>query len=338
MKQVDPTQIQWRCFWALLALLSLSQCALPPGTAWTVIRRDGVKDYLAISWGKKPVPDYVKELLPEAFGEAPRVEDSGESEDLSEGGDPALASGDAFPPLPSSMPQDWERPVEPVFPLMSTDPPEFPSLTPPILAQHASPNLPLDSFPLEDDEFAQVHVPDFLKAPGAVSMGPDGGLSKPAPGLKMKDMTLASVTEDKQSLASTPGLPAETVAVPQAAVAVSAAESKNTTEEPEPTAAKKEDDIEKFLPVMPSLAGAETIPFGILVPTRPGYVRSPFAKAHQLVDVTGLKTGETVTCPFAGKPFRVPGAEGTLNPVPAPTKEAKLVDPVPPKAAQDASE
>ena len=48
------------------------------------------------------------------------------------------------------------------------------------------------------------------------------------------------------------------------------------------------------------------MPFGAAVPGRPGFVNSPFAAKHQLVDVTGLPTGMEVKCPYTGKLFRVP--------------------------------
>jgi hypothetical protein len=336
MKQVDSSQIRWRCLLALVSLSMLSQCALPPGTAWTVIRRDGVKDYWAISWGKKPVPDYVKELVPEAFGETRRAEDSGETERVSERKPSDLASGDEFPPLPSSMPEDWERPVEPVFPLMSTDPPEFPSLTPPMLVQNEAPNLPLESVQTEADESAHVHVPDFLNKTGEGSPGTEVGTSKPAPGLKMKDVAL--VSGEMQGSGATAASPVETPVTPAESVAVASTQPKNLTKVDEAPPVKRVGDMEKFLPVTPGLSAGETIPFGILVAGRPGYVRSPFAKAHQLVDVTGLKVGESVTCPFSGKPFRVPSVAEAMNQVSPPTEEVKVAEPVQPKEVPKASE
>ena len=53
-------------------------------------------------------------------------------------------------------------------------------------------------------------------------------------------------------------------------------------------------------------AVAQEIPFGNSIAGRPGFVNSPFAAKHQLVDVTGLPTGMEVKCPYTGKLFRVP--------------------------------
>lgn len=51
------------------------------------------------------------------------------------------------------------------------------------------------------------------------------------------------------------------------------------------------------------------LPFGSPIPGRPGFVNSPYAEKHQLVDVTGLNIGTEVKCPYTGKLFRVPPQE-----------------------------
>ena len=48
------------------------------------------------------------------------------------------------------------------------------------------------------------------------------------------------------------------------------------------------------------------LPYGSPITGRPGFVNSPFAAKHQLVDVTGLPVGMEVKCPYTGKLFRVP--------------------------------
>ncbi len=46
--------------------------------------------------------------------------------------------------------------------------------------------------------------------------------------------------------------------------------------------------------------------YGQWVEGRPGFVYSPFARRHQLVDVTGIAPGVEVKCPYSGNTFRVP--------------------------------
>jgi hypothetical protein len=72
-------------------------------------------------------------------------------------------------------------------------------------------------------------------------------------------------------------------------------------------------NVAKFLPEMVPGSVTEEVPFGLLVEGRPGYVRSPYAQSHQIVDVTGLKVGASVKCPFSGKFFRVPAAHAAMN-------------------------
>ncbi|MDB6005189.1 MAG: hypothetical protein JWR15_2176 [Prosthecobacter sp.] len=49
-----------------------------------------------------------------------------------------------------------------------------------------------------------------------------------------------------------------------------------------------------------------TVPYAAPVPGRPGFVYSPYASHHQMVDVTGLAPGMEVKCPYTGKLFLVP--------------------------------
>lgn len=58
--------------------------------------------------------------------------------------------------------------------------------------------------------------------------------------------------------------------------------------------------------VTPAPAPAADLPYGSPIAGRPGFVNSPFAAKHQLVDVTGLPVGMEVKCPYTGKLFRVP--------------------------------
>ncbi|MGI8604066.1 MAG: hypothetical protein ACR2OZ_13890 [Verrucomicrobiales bacterium] len=93
-------------------------------------------------------------------------------------------------------------------------------------------------------------------------------------------------------------------------------------------------------------------PYGTWVEGKPGFVFSPFAAKHQLVDVTGMDPGVEVRCPYTRQIFRVPHPPGLdhpgslpdlpaqaepitsfpINPPPVPTPESS--DP-PPSTVQE---
>jgi hypothetical protein len=59
-------------------------------------------------------------------------------------------------------------------------------------------------------------------------------------------------------------------------------------------------------PSAPTPAPANTPAFGIKVPSKPGFVLSPYDKGARLVDVQGMASGTKVKCPYTGKVFVVP--------------------------------
>lgn len=68
-------------------------------------------------------------------------------------------------------------------------------------------------------------------------------------------------------------------------------------------------------PKPPAVVSSAEIPYGEAIAGRPGFVHSPFAAKNQIVDVTGLRAGQEVKCPFSGKLFRVPlGEQASAKP------------------------
>jgi len=55
----------------------------------------------------------------------------------------------------------------------------------------------------------------------------------------------------------------------------------------------------------PAPAAAASIPYGIPVPGKPGYVSSPYSK-DGYIDVRGFPPNTEVKDPYSGKIFRVP--------------------------------
>ena len=108
---------------------------------------------------------------------------------------------------------------------------------------------------------------------------------------------------------SKPAAPSVATTVPDAPTKVAA----NTTPAPQPPPApapqtKPNPPVQQTPPApeAPKPAVTAELPMGVAIPGRPGFVNSPFAAKHQLVDVTGLPTGMEVKCPYTGKLFRVP--------------------------------
>ena len=46
--------------------------------------------------------------------------------------------------------------------------------------------------------------------------------------------------------------------------------------------------------------------YGIKVPDKPGYVKSPYDSEHRLIDVRGLPPGTEAECPYTRRTFLVP--------------------------------
>lgn len=67
-------------------------------------------------------------------------------------------------------------------------------------------------------------------------------------------------------------------------------------------------------PIREPTSQVSDLPYGSPIPGRPGFVNSPHAAKHQLVDVKGMPGGMEVKCPYTGKLFRVPVAMSSRAP------------------------
>ncbi len=65
------------------------------------------------------------------------------------------------------------------------------------------------------------------------------------------------------------------------------------------------------------------MPYGTPIPGRANMVNSPYAGKTQLVDVSGMSTGQTVKCPYTGKLFKVPPQQQAAASKTEPRQESK---------------
>lgn len=269
-----------------LAILGLASCSMPADQAWRQIRQDGLIPYL---------------MQDEATG----TQNPG-----------ALAS--------SSQPAA----TKPTTPATTSPAPSVVSVPPP--SQLASQSLPtaqpvpgLEGYvrsPFTNpprlvdvrgmSAGSKVVCPytrrPFLVPQGAQSTQAVASSSTPAPAPSQPALPKPQPEQPKPQAPATPPPSVPTKVAANTAPAPTPPPAPQVKPSPAPTT-----PAPSAPPPAPKPAAANELPFGSPIPGRPGFVNSPYAAKHQLVDVTGLPTGMEVKCPYTGKLFRVPpGANG----------------------------
>lgn len=275
-----------------LAILGLASCSMPADQAWRQIRQDGLIPYLM--------------------------------QDQAEGGQTTGALADA-----STKPTTPVGPAAPVTTTPTT--PSVISVPPP--SQLASQSLPTaQSVPGLD---GYVRSP-FTNPPRLVDVRGMAVGSKVVCPYTRRPFLVPQGAQSTQAVASTtpaasqaPALPKPQLEQPKPQAApmtpppsVPTKVAANTAPAPTPPPAPQvkpspapSAPAPSAPPPAPKTTAANELPFGAPIPGRPGFVNSPYAAKHQLVDVTGLPTGMEVKCPYTGKLFRVPpGANGSAAP------------------------
>lgn len=185
-------------------------------------------------------------------------------------------------------------PVTPTAPANMAVGPERPNTPPPSMLNAAQ--MPVAQ--IVADLPGYVRTP-FTNPPRLVDVrGMSAGSKVVCPYTQRPFLVPGGVNSSSSSTASapskpkkevTPERPRTTADTPNSSVAANNVTPKTTT--PPPTTTD---------------APAIELPYGSAISGRPGFVNSPYAAKHQLVDVTGLPVGMEVKCPYTGKLFRVP--------------------------------
>lgn len=274
----------------------LSSCALPPREAWRVIRTDGLFPYLAIEFGDKPVPGYV------------RLKSQTSAKNAIPVAHPAAA-------LPPAGPRTAWRSTDVAIPRF---PQEHARLSSNRYLTDATAPAPAPRQQVVTQSRPQtttLTLPPPVTRPTAVSVAksPQAAPKPAAP--RQTPQPPASTPRGTELVEKKEGPAARVSSKPAAPTPVAKLQ-------PPPSAAAKSSTapVDAPPPAETSKPAITDLPYGVPVPGRPGLVNSPYAGKNQLVDVTGIGVGQEVKCPYSGKLFKVPAAQQAANTVKIPTE------------------
>ena len=308
----------------MLALGSLASCSLPPKQAWQQIQTRGLIPYVASEVRGDFEKNQPTKAAPSSTGPA-LVQNTQPAPAANTGligpDKPSNVAGAPLPP-PSQIPTASLPVAKPVDGLAGyvrspyTNPPRLvdvrgmsagskvvcPYTRKPFLVPASAPE------PAVQPQNVASANPTPAPLPKVQSTGVQ---PIPQPTLPPSNLVKTPPTQPTKVAANTASSPTPPPSNPTPAPAAN--NNKPAPNKPAPAPAVKQTPPSAPAANVPA---ANEIPFGTVIPGRPGFVNSPFAAKHQLVDVTGLPTGMEVKCPYTGKLFRVPPQAN--NPGPAP--------------------
>lgn len=300
--------------------LSLASCALPPKAAWRKIKSDGLISYFSYELANprrsaRPItppsaPYQTRPIEPTQTEYLP-------STSLAE--NKRSVSTPVKPPLDLAvLPEKQEnRPVLTAFAVPAlpgyvrspyTQPPRLVDVQGSAAGSTMVCPYTQRPFTIPDDVNAAADSLPQVAATKETSSPSEPSVFIPAPKTSSSEEHSSMPPTTNSSSTSNP---------PVAAVETPAPSSTPTPTSPEPTK-------EVAPSVIPNQAAlqrqpAANVPFGIPIPNRPGFINSPYAAKHQVVDVTDMPAGSEVKCPYTGKTFRVPVQDTRTLPAETPT-------------------
>ena len=273
----------------LAGVLLLASCSLPPGQAWREIQRGGLIPFMANGMdAPKAVPGSQQGAQLAAHGTQPGKVTQPALPKVCEPCSTASRVFAATPP-PAYIVKGLAGYVRTPF----TDPPRL------VNVKEAKPG---------DKVVCPYTRHAFVVPAQALQPITESGNLAPAPVQSTPPAapTAPALVKTQPPVPPAPAAPAPTVASTPAPAPAPAPQPKPApVEKPTPPPASLDKAPTRSAPPPVAQAAPKT-PFGIPIPGRPGFVNSPYAEKHQLVDVTGLGVGTEVKCPYTGRLFRVP--------------------------------
>ena len=306
----------------LLTAVSLPSCSLPPGYAWRQIQRDGLIPFMQNGMSApKAQPDAMMASNNNSY----RVQTPAQ---------PNLSGTTTAPIQKTSAPPAYAvTGLKGYVRTPFTNPPRLvdvrgmapgakvfcpytqrqftvptPAIQAPILT---SPQMLAQTQPKlqPKEKAAPIVQPKPAPAPAYARLEPMPVAPKvvptpapaPAPAPTAPKVAAAPKPEPKVAPTPAPVTKPKPVETPKVATTTPPPSKPDPKTTPAPAPVKTQ-----TTPPPVAAAAPAKLPFGAPITGRPGFVNSPFAEKHQLVDVTGLSVGTEVKCPYTGKLFRVP--------------------------------
>ena len=313
-----------------LALGTLASCSLPPKQAWQQIQKDGLIPYMASEIrAKRANPtEHAPATAPASGSGAPMIaqtQPKPQADTSLIGPSNPASTSVASAPITPSLPPPSQIPAQSVPVAAKVDGlagyVRSPFTNPPRLVDvrgmgagskvvcpyTRKPFLVPAGIDAVPTNMATAPAPTPTPTPAPLPTVASNGIKPlPKPQLPPSNLVKEPPTQPTKVAAVTP-TPAQPPVQPKPESKPMAPPASSPPSLPKPAPTQPAPSA----PAPAPAAVSQDIPMGTAIVGRPGFVNSPYAAKHQLVDVTGLPTGMEVKCPYTGKLFRVPPQANT---------------------------